>query len=107
MDEDMAPTSEKESAECSNALLVWRFDARTVEVEVNEAGSTDAEGGTEPRISSNAAVEDPASAVLPHDALPLNDHGIESGHQGAVLEQDMQTDSTREDPQIQADLAVQ
>ena len=87
MEDESACTACKEGLACSNALLVWRFDARTVEIETSGAESTDAAIGAEPEASIAAAAEDPDGHVLPDG----NGHGADACDQGAILTQDAQT----------------
>jgi hypothetical protein len=87
MEEDeSACTSGKEGSACSNALLVWRFVARTVEVEINGAESTDAAGGSEPEAPIAAAADDREGLAL----HAKNGLGVDQSDQGAALGQDTQ-----------------
>lgn len=85
-------TSKEDTKACSNALLVWRFGACMVEVQLDSYAAESA-GDREPEAASTAAAQEVFEPDLPagHESKPQD--VVEAGlcDQSRVLGQDLQT----------------
>ena len=92
-------TCREDSKACSNALLVWRFAACTLEVQLESINGAESDGDRGPEAASTAASQDVSGPHLPagHENEPqhLVEPGlcVQSATSGvpAVLGHDLQT----------------